>query len=305
MQFVVAVPEFAALVSYRSAAEMLMRPVCGIPLLVRTLVTAARAGADEILFVWPEGAPEVLAKKCMESDLVHRKVNVKLMRVKNFDPGAASSWASIQDDLEVRFVWLPWNWVAQKKGLRRLSQMRMGSVDWHKPACIARDEIDSSEDCAFCPPQRTDGIAVISPATAAAAEQFLVAYSGKVLDGVHSSFNRRLCRPWVRLISHIPISPNEISVGGVLLAAFAGIAFAQGAYWSDVVGALLFFVAGLFDEMDGMVARIKFAESPFGTWLEGFADGLSYLLLFGGITIGLYHRQGRLALLIGAALLAG
>src|SRR5262249_9813914 len=217
----------------------------------------------------------------------------------------ASSWASIQDDLESRFVWLPWNWVAQKQALSRLSPMRMRSVDWHKPACIARDEIDSSEDCAFCPPQRTDGIAVISPATAAAAEQFLVAYSGKVLDRIHSSFNRRLCRPWVRLISHIPISPNEISVGGVLLAAFAAIAFAQGAYWSDVVGALLFFVAGLFDEMDGMVARIKFAESPFGTWLEGFADGLSYLLLFGGITIGLYHRQGRFALSIGAALLAG
>src|SRR5262249_49704851 len=224
MQFVVAVPEFAALVSYRGAAEMLMRPVCGVPLLIRTLVTAARAGADEILFVWPEGAPEVLAKKCLESDLV-QKANVKLIRVKSFDPGAASSWASIQDDLESRFVWLPWNWVAQKQTLSRLSPMRMRSVDWHKPAYVAQDEIDSSEDCALCPPQRTDGIAVISPATAAAAEKFLVAYSGKVLDGIHTSFNRRLCRPWVRLISHTPISPNEISVGGVLVAAFSAIAF--------------------------------------------------------------------------------
>jgi len=112
MQFVVAVPEFAALVSYRSAAEMLMRPVCGVPLLIRTLVTAARAGAGKILLVWPEGAPEELAKKCMESDLV-QKTNVKLIRVKSFDPGAASSWSSIQDDLESRFVWLPWNSVAQ------------------------------------------------------------------------------------------------------------------------------------------------------------------------------------------------
>src|SRR5262249_30300380 len=128
MQFVVAVPEFAASVSYRSAVEMLMCPVCGVPLLIRTLVTAARAGADEILFVWPEGAPEVLAKKCMESDLVHRKANVKVIRVKSFDPGTASSWASIQDELESRFVWLPWNWVAQKQALNRLSPMKMGSV---------------------------------------------------------------------------------------------------------------------------------------------------------------------------------
>jgi phosphatidylglycerophosphate synthase len=36
---------------------------------------------------------------------------------------------------------------------------------------------------------------------------------------------------------------------------------------------LLFYIAGLFDEMDGMLARIKFAESPRGTWLEGFAKG--------------------------------
>jgi len=54
-----------------------------------------------------------------------------------------------------------------------------------------------------------------------------------------------------------------------------------------------------------MVARIKFAESPRGTWLEGFADGLSYLLLFGGITIGLSHRYGRLAVLMGSLLLVG
>jgi hypothetical protein len=54
-----------------------------------------------------------------------------------------------------------------------------------------------------------------------------------------------------------------------------------------------------------MLARIKFAESPRGTWLEGFADGLSYLLLFSGITIGLSHRYGRPAALMGILLLVG
>jgi hypothetical protein len=229
MQFVVAVPEFAALVSYQSAAEMLMRPVCGVPLLIRALVTAARAGADEILFICQEGAPEKLAQKCMTSDLVDQKTNVKLLRVRSFDPGVASSWAGIQDELDSRFVWLPWNWVAQKQTFGRLSAMNMDSVDWHRPAYVAQDEIDASEDCAFCPPQRAEGVAVISPATAAAAEKFLVAHSGKVLDGIHTSFNRRLCRPWVRLISHTPITPSEVSVGGVLVAAFSAIAFAHGA----------------------------------------------------------------------------
>jgi phosphatidylglycerophosphate synthase len=109
----------------------------------------------------------------------------------------------------------------------------------------------------------------------------------------------------VRLLSYTSITPNAVTLGGVLVAIVSAVAFAQGSYWSYVAGALLFFAAGLFDEMDGMLARIKFADSPFGTWFEGFADGLSYLLLFGGITIGLYHQYGDRELWVGAALLVG
>jgi phosphatidylglycerophosphate synthase len=72
-----------------------------------------------------------------------------------------------------------------------------------------------------------------------------------------------------------------------------------------VLGALLFYIAGLFDEMDGMLARLKFAESPRGTYLEGFADGLSYLQLFTGITIGMYRHYGRIAIVVGIALVVG
>jgi phosphatidylglycerophosphate synthase len=96
-----------------------------------------------------------------------------------------------------------------------------------------------------------------------------------------------------------------VTFGGVAVSILSAIAFAAGFYWAYVAGALLFYIAGLFDETDGMLARIKFADSPFGTWLEGFADGLSYLLLFGGITVGLYRQHGSLELWIGTVLLAG
>ena len=72
-----------------------------------------------------------------------------------------------------------------------------------------------------------------------------------------------------------------------------------------VAGALLFFLSGLFDEMDGMLARIKLADSPFGTYLESHADSLSYLLLFGGISIGLYRQHGPWVLWTGGLLLIG
>ena len=117
-------------------------------------------------------------------------------------------------------------------------------------------------------------------ATVRIAERSLAANSGKPLDGIYTSFNRRLCRPFVRLLSHTRVTPNPLSFGGLLVAIVAGLLFARGSYVNDVRGALLFFVSGLFDEMDGMLARIKFRESAFGTWLEGFVDNGTYLVVF-------------------------
>src|SRR6202007_109930 len=130
-------------------------------------------------------------------------------------------------------------------------------------------------------------------------------HSGKVLAGIHTSFNRRLCRPFVRMLSHTSITPNAVTFGGFVVSLLSAVAFAHGKYWWSVLGALLFYIAGLFDEMDGMLARLKFAETPRGTYFEGFADGLSYLQLFAGITVGMYRHYGRIAIFMGVALLAG
>jgi phosphatidylglycerophosphate synthase len=107
------------------------------------------------------------------------------------------------------------------------------------------------------------------------------------------------------MLSHSSVTPNAVTYCGVLVSTLSAIAFADGTYCGSVLGALLFYIAGLFDEMDGMLARLKFAESPRGTYLEGFADGLSYLQLFTGITIGMYRHYGRMAIVMGIALVVG
>jgi phosphatidylglycerophosphate synthase len=305
MQVVIAIPESSSSISYSSAADLLMWPVCGVPLLKRTVAMAARSRADEVLIVWPQSVAVELAVECMSSDLLREQVNVRLIRVKSFDPLVGSSWTTILDQLEDRFIWLPWNWVTNKQSLACLPLATIDSADWQKPAYIVPRQVASDEASAALRDRKADGVAVISPTTVRTAERFLVAHSGKVLDGIHTSFNRRLCRPFVRGLSHTPITPNQVTLGGVLVSVISFFAFAHGTYWSYVTGALLFFIAGLFDEMDGMLARIKFADSAFGTWFEGFADGLGYLLLFGGITIGLYRQHGSCELWVGAALLVG
>jgi len=150
-----------------------------------------------------------------------------------------------------------------------------------------------------------EGVLVTSESRIAEAERFLVAHSGKPSDGIHSRFNRLLCRPAVRLFSHTAVTPNWVTLGGLVVGIAAALMYARGQYTAYVTGALLFFLSGLFDEADGMLARIKFRESVFGTWFEGFVDEATYLLLFGGITVGLSRDRGPHELTYGYLLLIG
>jgi phosphatidylglycerophosphate synthase len=304
MQAVIAIPELAGLISEQQATELLMRPVAGVPLLIRTVLTAARAGASDVLLVVPAAMSARLLLKLLETTS-RQEVRVELIQISEFDPQGHSSWIILKRHLKDKFLWLPWNWITTKNFLSQLPLVDIGSVDWSKAAYATVHEVDREGVSSALPPRSAGGVAVASPESAVAAERFLVAHSGKVLDGIHTSFNRRLCWPVIRLLSHTPVSPNAITFGGVVVSILSAIAFAQGTYPWSVLGAFLFYIAGLFDEMDGMLARIKFAESPTGTWLEGAADGLSYLLLFGAITIGLSRRYGHVAVWMGIALLIG
>jgi len=306
MQFVVALPEATSPAGY----ARLTQEICGVPLLTRTLATAQRAGAHQLLLIWPHSIPAAMAEALLRAPQIKKPEEVAVIEVRNFDPNMRSSWSNLENQLEDRFVWLPWNWVTNARALANRPESDDSPSSWEAPARVSKAWL-SKIAIVIAPNLHSqtvpvpEGIAVTSEATAAAAERFLVARSGKVLDGIHTSFNRRLCRPAVRWLTHTPATPNQVTFGGVVVSAVSAIAFARGGYWAYVVGALLFYLAGLFDEMDGMLARIKFADSPMGTWLEGFADGLSYLFLFVGITIGLYRQHGTRELWLGLALLVG
>jgi len=304
MKAVIAIPELGGLVSEQQATEMLMRPVAGVPLLARTILTGARAGASDVLLVAPVAISDRLLQKIVEK-ISQPGLRIEVLQISDFDPQAYSSWIILKQHLKDEFLWLPWNWIATKNSLSQLPLVGIESVDWNKPAYTTLIEKCSVATSSAQPEGSVGGVAVSSPESAAAAERFLVANSGKVSDGIHTSFNRRLCRPFVRLLSHTPVTPNAITFGGVVVSILSAMAFAHGTYLWSVLGALLFYIAGLFDEMDGMLARIKFVESPMGTYLEGTADGLSYLLLFGGITMGLNREYGHIAIWMGIALLVG
>jgi phosphatidylglycerophosphate synthase len=306
VQAVLAIPSLEMLRNHGGATEVLMQKVAGVPLLVRVVATSKRAAVDSVLVIWPDGVDAGMLVSCAESSLL-KGVQVDSLRWRHaFDPRNADHWAAMAAHLEEQFLWLPWNWVTHKHALMGLSPASIRPLTWESPALLKKGAEAHRPDFQMgSGPRVVDGIPVTSQAAVRIAERFLVATSGKPLDGIYSSFNRRLCRPFVRLLSHTRVTPNTLTFGGLLVAILGGLLFARGSYFNYVGGAVLFFVSGLFDEMDGMLARIKFRESAFGTWFEGFVDNISYLVIFAGITVGLHRQYGRWPLKYGVALIIG
>jgi phosphatidylglycerophosphate synthase len=222
-----------------------------------------------------------------------------------FDPRSVDHWAAIAARLEDRFLWLPWNWATHKRALAGLSPSSFRPVNWEFPVSLEKRAVLPDARSRVSPYRQLEGVAITSTATASLAERFLVANSGKPTDGIYSNVNRFLCRPAVRLLSHTRATPNAVTLAGLLVAIVGALFYARGSYANYVAGAVMFFVSGLFDEMDGMIARLKFRESSFGTWFEGFVDNVTYLAVFAGIVVGLHRQYGGWAAKYGIALIIG
>ena len=99
-----------------------------------------------------------------------------------------------------------------------------------------------------------------------------------------------IINPFVKFLIKLGLTPNAVTVIGLLLNICVTIIFIQGAErgnrgdlsyvgWS---GALVLF-AGLFDMLDGQVARIGKMSSSFGALFDSVLDRYSELILFLGI----------------------
>src|SRR5260370_23058909 len=241
-----------------------MQEVAGVPLLVRVIATAIRVGVDSVLVVWPDDVDSSIWERCAASHPLQGLKLYRFFRSPIFDPRRAASWAAIAACLEDHFLWLPWNWVTHKRALAGLSPVPVCPLSWDRPASIEKSvALYVTKVRAMYEPE-ADVVPITSRTDVGRAERFLVAHSGKPLDGIYSKFNRLLCRPVVRLLTHTGVTPNLVTVGGLVVAIVAALLFARGSYPYYVGGALLFFLSGLVDEMDGMLARITFTESAFG-----------------------------------------
>jgi len=294
----------AVMVIPRGSEKLLTQRVAGIPLLERVLATAMRAGVRELVLFWPCEIDPALWDEAAESPLLRGLETVKLDSFP-FDPQRIRSWYAIRALLKHDILWLPWNFVTSSRILAAIELSTTLPSIWSKPVRLTKELLGRNKQGGAISVPQIEGVCIHSREDVRSAERFLIAKSGKPTDGIYSTFNRKLSRPFVRALTHTGITPNMVTLAGLVVGIISAFMYSRGFYLASVVGAVLFFVSGLIDEMDGMLARLTFRESVFGTWFEGFVDNATYLLLFSGITAGLYRQYGERELIWGIALIAG
>ncbi len=91
---------------------------------------------------------------------------------------------------------------------------------------------------------------------------------------------RELIRPLARLLSAMRVHPDTLTHLGWTLAVVSAVLFGLGRV--RTAGAVML-LAGLFDALDGAVARESNRMSDFGAFLDSTMDRFSELAIFVGI----------------------
>jgi CDP-diacylglycerol---glycerol-3-phosphate 3-phosphatidyltransferase len=89
-----------------------------------------------------------------------------------------------------------------------------------------------------------------------------------------------ILRPLVRWLSIMRVRPDTLTVIGWTLALFSAVLFGLG--YARIAGAVMLF-GGLFDALDGAVARESNRMSSFGAFLDSTLDRLSESAVFVGL----------------------
>ncbi len=103
----------------------------------------------------------------------------------------------------------------------------------------------------------------------------------------HNTWIHRAARVVARPLARTPVTPNQVTTLRLAAGLAAAAALAQGeADWRHW-GAGMFVLGMFLDRLDGELARLSGKTSPWGHRYDLFSDGLSNILVFLGLGVGL------------------
>jgi CDP-diacylglycerol--glycerol-3-phosphate 3-phosphatidyltransferase len=91
------------------------------------------------------------------------------------------------------------------------------------------------------------------------------------------NLQQTVTKPLVPLISRLKLTPDAMTVTGVILNLVAAVIIGFGYVF---IGGIVFLLAGLFDMLDGALARYMGTTSKFGALLDSTSDRVTEAALF-------------------------
>jgi CDP-diacylglycerol--glycerol-3-phosphate 3-phosphatidyltransferase len=98
----------------------------------------------------------------------------------------------------------------------------------------------------------------------------------------------------VRALTFFHINPNIITFTGVIVSFFVAWDFGHGRFFR---GGLILILAGMFDMLDGGVARVTRSETRFGAFYDSVIDRYSDIIILQGLMVW-YAREHRLGYVV-------
>ncbi|HLF18343.1 MAG TPA: CDP-alcohol phosphatidyltransferase family protein [Candidatus Omnitrophota bacterium] len=98
------------------------------------------------------------------------------------------------------------------------------------------------------------------------------------------------------------VTPHQLTMTGFLVNILGCILYAHGHFSS---GSLVILFAGIFDMLDGSLARSSNKTSKFGAFIDSVIDRYSDFLIFGGLTVHFAKANQADYVLLTLAVIAG
>ncbi len=93
------------------------------------------------------------------------------------------------------------------------------------------------------------------------------------------TWDSRVFRPFLALLARVGVTPNELTLASLAVTAAAGLLFGlHQTGWA--IAALI--IGGIFDVLDGELARYREMQTGFGAFLDSMCDHLGDLALYLG-----------------------
>jgi len=103
---------------------------------------------------------------------------------------------------------------------------------------------------------------------------------------------RKPLLPIARLLAKSRISPNFFTLIGFIITIFAGFLYGKGIF---LLAGITLIVAGLFDILNGDIARISKRATKFGAFLDSTLDRYSDFAILMGMFYYYYYSRNTLA----------